>query len=147
MCSNDESILYADDTVLVYLATNLEELTNHVNNRLRNILYWCNCNNLSLNPLKSELMVVTNKRIETHPQFCTGADQLKEVKSFKYLGFYLNTQLKHNAQIKHLKSKLSHVCGVSFRLSKFLNFQAAKNMYNSCICYSGYAKPGISRIN
>ena len=133
MCSNDESILYADDTVLVYVGTNLEELTDHVNNRLRNILDWCNCNKLSLNPLKSEFMVVTNKRIETRPQLFIGANQIKEVKSFKYLGIYIDTQLKFSAQIKHLKSKLSQLCGVSFRLSKFLNFQAAKNMYNSCI--------------
>ena len=33
-----ESILNADDTVLVYVGTNLEELTDHVNIRLRNIL-------------------------------------------------------------------------------------------------------------
>ena len=30
MCSNDESILYADDTVLVYVGTTLEKLTDHV---------------------------------------------------------------------------------------------------------------------
>ena len=135
MCSNDESILYAEDTVLVYVETNLEELIDHVNNRLRNILVWCNCNKLSLNPLKSEFMVVINKRVETRPQLFIGAHQIKEVKRFKYLGIYINTQLKYNAQIKDLKSKLSHLCGVSFRLSNFLKFQAAKNMYNSCIYF------------
>ena len=31
-------ILYADDTVLEIVGTNLEELSDHVNNRLRNIL-------------------------------------------------------------------------------------------------------------
>ena len=77
MCSIDESIIYADDTVLVYVGTTLEELTDHVNSRLRNIVDWCNCNNFSLNPLKSDFMVVTNKRIETRPQFFIGADQIK----------------------------------------------------------------------
>ena len=38
MCSNDGSILYAEDTVLVYVGTTLEELTDHVKSRLRNIL-------------------------------------------------------------------------------------------------------------
>ena len=133
MFSNDESILSADDTVLVYVETKLEELTDQVNNRLRNILDWCNWNKLSLNPLKSEFWVVTNKRIETHPQLFFGADQIKEVKSFKYFGIYIDIQLKYNAPIKHLKSKLSQLCGASFRLTKLLNFQAAKNMYSSCI--------------
>ena len=88
-------------------------------------------------------MVVTNKRIETRQQLFVGADQIKEVKSFKYLGIYVDTQLKYNAQIKHLKSKSSQLCGVSFRLSNFLNFQAAKNMFNSCI----YSKKEALREN
>ena len=77
MCSNDESIVYADDTVLVYVVTNFEELTDHANNTLRNILDWCNCNKLSLNPLKSEIIVVINKRIEARPQVFIGPDQFK----------------------------------------------------------------------
>ena len=74
-------------------------------------------------------MVVTNKLIETRPHLFIGADQMKEVKSFKYLGIYVDTQLKYNAPIKHLRSKLSQLSGVSFRFSKFLNFEGAKNMY------------------
>ena len=57
----------------------------------------------------------------------------KKLKVSSTLEIYIDIQLSYNAQIKHLKSKLSQLCGVSFRLSKFLNFQAAKNMYNSCI--------------
>ena len=78
-------------------------------------------------------MVVTNQRIETHQKLFIGTDQIKEVKSFKYYGIYIDTQLKYNAQIRHLKSNLSQPCGVSFRLRIFLNFQAAKNMYKSCV--------------
>ena len=77
MCSNDESVLYADDPVLVCVRTNLEELTDHGSNRLGNTLDWCNCNKLSLNLLNSEFMVVTYKRIETRPQMFIGADQVK----------------------------------------------------------------------
>ena len=70
-------------------------------------------------------MVVTIKRIETRQQLFIGAAQIKEVKTFKYVEIYIDTQLKYNTQIKHLKSKLSQLCGVSFKLSKFSNFQAA----------------------
>ena len=44
MCSNDESMLFADDTVLVHVGTKLEEVTDHVIRRLRNLLDWYNCN-------------------------------------------------------------------------------------------------------
>ena len=45
---------------MLYVGTILEELTDHVNRRLRNIPDWCNCNKSSLNTSKSEFMVVTN---------------------------------------------------------------------------------------
>ena len=89
-----------DDTVLVYVGTNLKELTDHVNSRLRNTLHWWNCNKLSFKPLKSEIMVVTNKRIETRPQLFIGADQIKEVKVSSTLEFIStlswNTMLRLN---------------------------------------------------
>ena len=66
-------------------------------------------------PLRKELY-----RNETRPQLFIGTDQIKEVESFKYFGLYIDTRLKLNSQIEHLKSK-------------FLNFQAARNLYNSCI--------------
>ena len=56
MCSNDKSILYANETVLVYVGTSLEELADHVNSRLGNTLDWYDSKKLSLNPLKSEFM-------------------------------------------------------------------------------------------
>ena len=111
----------------------LKELTNHVNIRLRNILDWCSCYKLSLNPLQSEFMVVATNRIETRPQLFIGADKIKEVQSFRYHRIYIDTQLNYNAQIRHLKSKLNKLCGVSFRLSESLKIQAAKNQFNSCI--------------
>ena len=67
----------------------MDEFTEDVNNRLQNILNWCNCNKLSLHPLKSELMVVKHKRKETHPQLFIDADLIEELNSFKYLGFYM----------------------------------------------------------
>ena len=63
MCSNDESILYADDTVLVYVGKSLEMLAEHVLSRLREIFELCNCNKLFLNPTKSNFMTVSNKTI------------------------------------------------------------------------------------
>ena len=38
MSINHEIILYTDDIVLMYVGTYLEELIDHVNSRLRNIL-------------------------------------------------------------------------------------------------------------
>ena len=60
MCSRDQSVLYADDTALVYVGISLNDFTDHINNRLRIKLDWCKCKKVSLNPTKSKFMVVTN---------------------------------------------------------------------------------------
>ena len=107
MCPNDESILNADDTVLVYVGTSLEMLTEHVNSQIREILEWCNRNNLSLKPAKSEFMTVTNNIVVNCPLLFIGTDPIKKVDSFKYIGIHVDTRLKFDVQIYHLKGKLS----------------------------------------
>ena len=91
------------------------------------------CNKVSLSPKTSELMALTNKILLARPQVLIGADLIKEIGSFKNLGVYIDTQLKYNVQNRYIKSKLSQLCGVSFRVSKFLNYGAASNRYNLCM--------------
>ena len=107
-------------------------LNKHINSRLREVLEWCNCNKMSLNPRKSKCLIVSNKMVVKCPQLIIGTNPIKEVDSFKYLGNHVDTQLKFNVQTNHLKDKLSQLCGALFRLSKFLDFQSAKNMYSFC---------------
>ena len=79
-------------------------------------------------------MIVTNKIITSWPQLFIGASPIKEVSSFKYLGvLHFDAQLKLHAQNHHIEGKLSQLCGVTYRLRNFLNLQAAKNLYYSCI--------------
>ena len=81
----DESILYVDETVPVYLGTSLEEPTNHVNSRLRIKLDCCERNKISLNPTKSEFMIVTNKRLLACPKCLWAPDLFKEAINFKFI--------------------------------------------------------------
>ena len=85
LCPGDESILYADDTCLVYVGDSLEELTNRANMRLTQIYEWCNFNKLSVNPSKSEFMLVTNKMVNSTPQLFIGGSEIKKVNCFKYI--------------------------------------------------------------
>ena len=79
--------------MLVYVGISLEMLTKHINSRVREIFEWCNCNKLSLNPVKSEFMTVTNKIAVNRPQLLIGTDPIKEVDSFKHLGIHDDTGL------------------------------------------------------
>ena len=79
----DESILYADGIVHVFVGTSLEEVTDHVNNRL-------NSNQ------KSDFTIVTNKRLKAQLHLFIGSDLIKKITSFKYLGVHIDTRLKYN---------------------------------------------------
>ena len=57
LCSDDSHVLYADDTSLIYVSDDLTSLTHHVNDRLSEIVRWCNFNKISLNPVQSEYMI------------------------------------------------------------------------------------------
>ena len=84
-------------------------------------------------PFKSYFLDVTPRRLIALPQLLIGSDQTKEISSFKYLGFYIDTQLKDYVQIQYIKSKLRHLCGLLFIVDKFLSYEAATNMCNSSI--------------
>jgi len=131
--NDDNLILYADDTCLVYVGDDLGSLSNHVNSRLSIIYDWCNANKLSLNPVKSEYMIVTNRMNLSNLNLYIGQNLVKITKTFKYLGVQIDDHLKHGEHIKKVANKLYYLCGVSFRLKNFMNLQSAKNFYYSSV--------------
>ena len=64
--SHGFSILFVDDTNMFISGRNLDVLCNQLNEDLREIQEWLNCNKLSLNVLKTHYMIFTprNKKIE-----------------------------------------------------------------------------------
>ena len=133
LCFNDENLLYADDTCIFYVGENLQQLCDHVNNRLRVIHDWCNANKLAVNPKKSEFMILTNKKIDIIPILKIGNEPIRMSDKFKYLGVYIDRSLKFNSHYEHLVQKMSHLRGVSFRLKYKLNLKTAKNFYFACV--------------
>ena len=81
LCSNDNSVLYVDDTSLVNVGDDIVTLLHHVNSRLSIIYDWCNFNKFSLNSTKSEFMISTNKMIISSTDIYIGQSALKRVNS------------------------------------------------------------------
>ena len=133
LCSENEYLMFADDTCLCYSGHCLEELTRHVNRRLAVIYEWCASNKLSLNPAKCKFMLFTDKNVENDPIILLNASPVERVKNFKYLGVFIDEKLKYHAHLDHLCGKLSKLCGMTFRLKGHLDLKSAKNVYYSCI--------------
>ena len=133
LCSHDENILYADDACLVYKGNDIDVLLRQINQRLVTIQSWCNANKMSLNPMKSKYMIVTNRQKHHEVQLFLGNNQLEEVDTFKYLGLFIDSNLKFQTHIDYINAKLSRMCGVTFRLKNLLDLDSAKNIYYACI--------------
>ena len=133
LCSNDDLILYADDTCLIFTSNDITFLTQHVNNKLRLILEWCNYNKLCLNPSKSEFSKISNRPNVTDPTLFLNSQPLIQSRTFKYLGIHIDNTLKFYTQVEHIQTKLYQLSGITFRLKKHLNLSTAKNVYFSCV--------------
>ena len=125
--------MLADDTYLVYMGDDLADLVLNVNRDLKNVYYWCKFNKLSLNPFKSEFMLVTHKRVDTMPEIFIGDDLVTHEENLKYLGLCIDNKLKFQCHIDHGRSKLVQFSGMSYRLKHFLNRTAANNLFYGCI--------------
>ena len=133
LCDSDEYLMFADDTCIIYVNENLNELIQHVNNRLAAISDWCKFNKLCLNASKCNYMLITNKIVDNDPIIYIDHDQISRVNCYKYLGVYMDDKLRYGRQIEVLKVTLSRFCGMSYRLKEHLNLKAAKNIYYSCV--------------
>ena len=133
LCGDRENILFADDTCLTYVGDDLSSLAEHVNERLALIADWCRSNKLSINPTKSEYIIVTTKHVALPPTISIGGDVVSYSKRVKYLGLNIDDGLKFTPHINHVIGKLSRLCGVANRLSEFFNKNTAKTFYYSCV--------------
>ena len=133
LCDDNECILYADDTCLVFTGDNLMDMEQHINRKLIMVQSWCNNNKMALNASKSQFMLVTNRMVERYPSLLIGGNEISHVENFKYLGIMMDEKLKYHAQVNHIKSKLSSLCGVSFRLKNHFNFRCANNFYYALV--------------
>ena len=133
LCQTEECLLYADDTCLTYVHEDLSELTRIVNSKLHNILDWCNFNRMSLNPAKSEYMIISNKIIQTEPCILMGNQTITRKHNVRYLGLQIDDRLTYHSHIDVLRSKLSRMIGISYKIRKNLNLRASKNYFYAFI--------------
>ena len=133
LLNDNQNILYADDTTIVYVHKDLATLTSYVNERLSILYDWCCFNKMVINPAKSEYLLLTNRPVAVYPVISLGGDIIERVGTSKYLGIHLDDKLKYHDQIAHVKSKLRQFRGVSHRISRFIDKKSAKKVYYSMV--------------
>ena len=103
--------MYADDTEITISSNNQAELIETAQAELLNIAEWMRINKLSLNPTKTEYMIIDHprrrKKGESLPQLSINREMIKQVHKTKYLGVIVDDTLGWEEQYGSVKKKVA----------------------------------------
>lgn len=127
-------ILFADDTTILYKASNIEQLINNLNAELDHVSEWFQINRLSLNVSKSAYIIFGRTSYNIHDSIVKiGGEILQKVESTKFIGVEVDSNLNWKQHIQKIEKYLSCVVGMMFRLKYKLTKKAILLIYDSLI--------------
>ena len=127
--------LFADDTCLVFSAPTPTQLSAIMNKDLDNISKWLYSNKLTVNPSKSNALIIPPK-LNKHPPMIDLSLNNSSIligNSAKYLGVTIDSLLKFDKHISSIEHKISRAVGIISKLRHFLPTNALLNVYYAFI--------------
>ena len=99
---------FADDTNLLNINKSPKHLNKFINIDLKNLTKWLNANKISLNVLKTEMVLFRPKRksMDFTLKIKLNGKQLYDTNSVKYLGIRIDHKLNWKAHINDIALKL-----------------------------------------
>ena len=129
--------LFADDTNLTASGCSIIDIQTKLNNDLENIHQWLLANKLTLNKDKTEYMIAGSRqrisKIEGDPQVKLGNCNIKRVKETKTLDVIIDDQLKWNAHIDNVVTKVSKAIGMIRRMKNVVPQSTLISVYNAIV--------------
>ena len=127
--------LFADDTCLLIQAKDVSTFQKRSNNELSKIQQWMNCNKLTLNPNKTQALLIPSSRqqVISTIKLHLNNELIKPIEAAKYLGITLDSQLKFDIYISKLLTKISRSIGVMSKIRHYLPKTVLLNLYFALI--------------
>ena len=128
--------LYADDTVIYYSDKDPKVIENVLNSELQKLDNWMCRNKLKINCTKTVSMLLgTKQMLRKHNtlNLRINNDNVSQVECFKYLGVYIDSELKWNSHIDELCKTVSRMISFLGRVSSYVNESIVKLLYNAVI--------------
>ena len=124
-------ILFADDKCLIFTAPNLASLTTIMNKELQNRSIWFDSNKLTVNPSKSNFLIIPPKLNKPFPQtnVFLNNTSIPQCISIKYLGLSIDMNLNFDFHISNIAYKISRTIGIIFIIRQYLPETALLKIY------------------
>lgn len=127
--------LFADDTSTIYSNNELKNIQEVYNKELIKVSEWLTANKLTLNILKSNVVIFhpKYKKINEKIEIKINQKTIKENNYAKYLGVLIDKNLTWNEHIQSINFKISKGNGILYKLRDFVSKQILRTLYYSFI--------------
>ena len=147
--------LYADDTAIFIEGNDEAHLQRVIDATMPEIVAWLQANQLSLNTDKTFCQLYNNTKRDVNVSVMLSGAHIKFVKTVKYLGMYVDDDLKWKSHISHLSTTLTRNVGLISRARYILVPKQLLLLYNAlflpyinycCMLYSNTYITNVDKL-
>ena len=128
--------LFADDTSLIAKGLNPEQMQVKINSELQNLQQWCCVNKLSINPTKTDIIIIPPKQMKAtipHLHLTSDGSAINIVDSAEYLGVVIDNKLNFKQHIKMMEEKVAFSVGILSKLKHFFPQNIMLQLYYTLV--------------
>ena len=126
--------MFADDCTLTMIGSNLDNLISECNSELATFKSWSDANRLTINVSKTNCLLISNVFSNTLPESLILNDQeIDVVKCVKFLGVFIDSNLKFDEHISYICGKVSKSIGILYRIRSCVPKDILRSIYFSII--------------
>ena len=131
-----EPSLFADDTCLLVKGSNSEKLEINLNAELHHIHLWCSVNKLSVNPAKTNIVIIPPKPIKapiSNLNLSSNGTLVNIVTCAKYLVVIIDKDLNFYEEIKVIEGKVVRSVGILNKFKQTLPQTVMSQLYYALV--------------
>ena len=130
-----ELVLFADDTNIFVKGGNYRELFEKVNRGLAELAKWFQYNKLTLNLKKTEYVYFGGQGPKVVPAggVNIGGESIRRVEGVRFLGVWVDEELRWSSHIGKVKSKVSQLVGILGRAAGVIGGPRVLSLYNALV--------------
>jgi hypothetical protein len=133
------------------IVTARETAASSINNDLNRIADWGETNRVSFNALKTQLILISNRKQISHPQIYMEGAPIKFLSDIFCLGIKIDQVLSFSSHITSMVKSISRKLNILHRARSYFNHKQIINLYKAfivpCLEYCCHLWDGSGKVN